>query len=99
MRLGVSIMPRRREDPFTCPNCGARASNPIRTWTLVSPIPDKYGRVTVTVMGAFVCDSCGRTWSSPIQKIKSGGEERRVEVSGEPETIVIDIEELKKETL
>jgi len=94
-------MPRRREDPFTCPNCGARASSPIRTWTLVSPIPDRYGRVTITVMGAFVCESCGKTWSSPIQKIKSGGEERgrEVEPETEPETIVIDVEELKKEKL
>jgi hypothetical protein len=84
----------------SCPQCGARASSPIRTWTLVSPIPDKYGRVTITVMGAFICESCGKTWSSPIEKIKSG--EERLEARGEgerrePEVIVIDLEELRKE--
>jgi transcription elongation factor Elf1 len=93
-------LPRRGGSPFTCPQCGARASSPIRTWTLVSPIPDKYGRVTITVMGAFICESCGKTWSSPIEKIKSG--EERLEARGEgerrePEVIVIDLEELRKE--
>jgi predicted RNA-binding Zn-ribbon protein involved in translation (DUF1610 family) len=92
---------RKRGSPFACPECGARASSPIRTWTLVSPIPDRYGRVTITVMGAFVCDTCGKTWSSPIERIKSG-EERIEESRGrveteEPEVIVIDLEELKKE--
>jgi hypothetical protein len=96
----LGCMPRRREDPFTCPECGAKALSPVRTWTLVSPIPDRYGRVTITVMGAFVCNNCGKTWSGPIQKLKSEGE--RVEgrgegVRGEPEVIVIDVEELKKE--
>lgn len=93
-------MPRRASDPFTCPSCGTRASSPIRTWTLVSPIPDRYGRVTVTVMGAFVCENCGKTWSGPIQKFKSGGEGREATVeseASEPETIVIDLEELKRE--
>jgi transcription elongation factor Elf1 len=93
-------LPRRGGSPFTCPQCGARASSPIRTWTLVSPIPDKHGRVTITVMGAFICESCGKTWSSPIEKIKSG--EERLEARGEgerrePEVIVIDLEELRKE--
>jgi len=93
-------LPRRGGSPFTCPQCGVRASSPIRTWTLVSPIPDKYGRVTITVMGAFICESCGKTWSSPIEKIKSG--EERLEARGEgerrePEVIVIDLEELRKE--
>jgi hypothetical protein len=51
-------------------------------------------------MGAFICESCGKTWSSPIEKIKSG--EERLEARGEgerrePEVIVIDLEELRKE--
>ncbi len=93
-------MPRRKTNPFTCPECGERALNPIRTWTLVSPIPDKHGRVTITIMGAFICSKCGKTWSSPIQKLKSGEEKVGIEERserGEPEVIVIDIEELKKE--
>ncbi|MEB3846904.1 MAG: chromatin protein Cren7, partial [Desulfurococcales archaeon] len=49
-------MPRRRKkrDPFVCPRCGTRVSEPVKTWTIVSPIPDKYGRITVTIMGSFV---------------------------------------------
>ncbi len=92
-------MPRGRGDPFTCPVCGVRALNPIRTWTLVSPIPDKHGRVTITVMGAFLCNNCGKMWSSPIQKLKSEGalESRDVGEREEPEVIVIDLEELKRE--
>ena len=87
----------RRSDPFKCIRCGERASSPVRTWTLTSPFPDREGRLTVTVMGSFVCSSCGATWNAVIKKIKVGeaaGEER-VE-RGEPYVITIDLEELKE---
>jgi len=88
-------LPRKRENTFTCPKCGKKATNPIRTWTLVSPIPDKYGRVTITIMGAFICESCGEKWNSTIQKIKTGGEEKReAETREEPYTITIDLNEI-----
>ena len=91
-------MPRRKEDPFTCPKCGTRASDPAKTWTLVSPIPDRYGRVTVTIMGSFQCSNCGHTWKSVIKKFKTGGEEggEGEEPRREPgQVIEIDLSELK----
>ncbi|MEN2999494.1 MAG: chromatin protein Cren7 [Acidilobaceae archaeon] len=82
-----------RTDPFRCPSCGTKAKSPLRTWTLTSPFPDKYGRLTVTVMGSFVCDSCGASWNAVIKKMKVG-EEREVERE-EPHIITIDLNELK----
>lgn len=81
---------------IACPSCGAPAREPLRTWTLTSPLPDKHGRITVTIMGSFLCDSCGRTWNAVVQKIKVGGEERKESKEGasEPYTITIDLDEL-----
>jgi predicted molibdopterin-dependent oxidoreductase YjgC len=28
-----------------CPRCGTRVEEPVKTWTLVSPLPDKKGRI------------------------------------------------------
>ncbi|MEM1873766.1 MAG: chromatin protein Cren7 [Acidilobaceae archaeon] len=90
----------RKAPPSECPRCGARSPGPLRTWTLVSPIPDKEGRVTVTVMGAFLCPECGNTWNAVIQKLKAGGSEGSGEraggESGEPQVIEIDVDELRE---
>ena len=92
------------KDPFLCPSCGTRVTDPEKTWTLVSPFPDKYGRITVTVMGSFRCPNCGHSWRAVVKKLKTGGEEeagRRVagEGGGEeeerrPYVIEIDLDEL-----
>ncbi len=92
-------MPRRRKkrDPFVCPRCGTRVSEPVKTWTIVSPIPDKYGRITVTIMGSFVCPNCGYKWRDAIKKFKTGGEEpgeRREEEKEEGTIIEIDLSDL-----
>ena len=94
-------MARRRKDPFTCPKCGAKAREPSRTWTLVSPLPDKYGRITVTIMGSLRCPECGASWTTAIKKIKTGGEEKPQESEEERrgEVIVIDLDELDEEEL
>jgi len=91
-------LPRKR-DPFVCPRCGTRVEEPVKTWTIVSPLPDKYGRITVTVMASFVCPNCGHRWRAPIKKIKTGGDEeaaaRRKEEKPEPGTIIeIDLDDL-----
>ncbi len=89
---------RGRRDPYRCPSCGERAEEPQRTWTLVSPIPDKKGRITVTIMAAFRCPACGASWNAPIEKIKTGGdeggEEREERRPGQ--VIEIDLSELRE---
>jgi hypothetical protein len=86
------------EDPFTCPVCGVRVTDPERTWTLVSPIPDREGRVTITVMGAFRCPN-GHTWKAVIKKFKSGEEEGagapQATEKEEGETITLDLSDIQ----
>ncbi len=104
-------MPRRKRDPYVCPSCGTRVDKPYRTWQLVAPMPDAYGRITITVMGMFECPNCGNKWRAVISKIKTGGSEVEVETasgkkklgSKQPPTkregpiIEIDIDELEEE--
>ncbi len=75
-------MPRRKRDPYVCPRCGTRVEQPVKTWQLVSPLPDSKGRVTITIMGSFVCPNCGYKWRAVISKIKVGGEEVELETGG-----------------
>ncbi len=89
----------RRKDPYVCPKCGTRVQEPVKTWTIVSPLPDKYGRITITIMASFVCPNCGYKWRAPIKKIKTGGEEGegrgKKEEKPEPGTIIeIDLDDL-----
>ncbi len=85
-----------KKDPLVCPKCGTRASEPVKTWTLVSPIPDRKGRITVTVMGSFVCPNCGYSWRAVVQKIKTEASEPLEEEGerSEGEIIEIDLSEL-----
>lgn len=99
-------MARKRRDPYICPRCGTR-TEPVKTWQLVSPFPDSKGRITITVMGSFVCPNCGYKWRAVISKIKVGGNEVEVEAGAkkaaikeekptekrEGEVIEIDIDE------
>ncbi len=71
-------------------------TDPERTWTLVSPIPDRQGRVTITIMGAFRCPN-GHTWKAVIKKLKSGGKEEEEE-QGEREqgdVITLDLSDIE----
>lgn len=93
---------RPKRDPSTCPKCGTKTDGPYKTWMLFSPIPDKAGRITITVMGAFECPSCGHKWRAVLKKLKTGGgapegEEPAEERQGE--VIEIDLEELARERL
>ena len=73
-------MPRRKKrDPFVCPKCGTR-TEPVKTWQLVSPFPDSKGRITITVMGSFVCPNCGYKWRAVVSKLKVGGDDVELEV-------------------
>ncbi|MEM0014995.1 MAG: chromatin protein Cren7 [Zestosphaera sp.] len=56
-----------------CPRCGAEVQ-PEKTWQVVSPLPDAYGRITITVLGTFKCSSCGYGWKGRVSSIKVGPE-------------------------
>jgi predicted RNA-binding Zn-ribbon protein involved in translation (DUF1610 family) len=68
----------RKRDPYVCPRCGTR-TEPVKTWQIVSPFPDSKGRITITIMGSFVCPKCGYRWRAVISKIKVGGESVEIE--------------------
>ncbi|ACP35401.1 conserved hypothetical protein [Sulfolobus islandicus Y.G.57.14] len=73
-------MPKKKQfDPYVCPNCGTKVEKAQKTWQLVSPLPDSYGRITITVMGSFVCPNCGHKWKSVVSKIKAGGSSVEIE--------------------
>ncbi len=96
-------MPRKKENK--CPVCGSTDIEIIKTWQLVSPFPDRRGRITITVMGVMKCRNCGHQWRGVVSKLKVGGssvaigdkelkeekEERRVK------EIVLDLDEIDEE--
>jgi DNA-directed RNA polymerase subunit RPC12/RpoP len=55
-----------------CPRCGTEVKEPVKTWQLVSPLPDSEGRITITVMGTFVCPNCGYRWRGKVSILKVG---------------------------
>jgi len=103
----------KKRDPYVCPNCGTRVSEPKKTWQLVSPMPDSQGRITITIMGSFECPNCGHKWRAVISKIKVGGDEVEVETKNkkkklkggskpkeereEGEVIELDLSDIEKE--
>ncbi|MEM0173848.1 MAG: chromatin protein Cren7 [Sulfolobaceae archaeon] len=74
-------MPKRKssEDIYVCPSCGNKVKEPVKTWQLISPLPDSQGRITITVMGSFVCNNCGNRWKGVVSKIKAGGSSIEIE--------------------
>lgn len=64
-----------------CPRCGYE-TQPLKTWHLTSPLPDAEGRISITIMGSFKCDSCGYSWRGRVSVLKVGGE-HDVEISEE----------------
>jgi len=85
--LGMARKSKKKKDPFVCPKCGTRVSEPKKTWQLVSPLPDSKGRITVTVMGSFECPNCGYKWRGVVSKIKIGNDEVEVEARGKKKEI------------
>ncbi|MEM1618270.1 MAG: chromatin protein Cren7 [Desulfurococcaceae archaeon] len=90
-----------------CPKCGSSDVKVVKTWNLVSPLPDKLGRITITVMGVLKCNSCGYSWKSTVSKLKVGGgieaesKKGRLVVEEEdktpPKEIVLDIGDILQE--
>jgi predicted nucleic-acid-binding Zn-ribbon protein len=87
-----------------CPKCGSRDLEVEKTWNLTSPLPDKYGRITLTIMGVLRCKRCGYRWKATISKLKIGA---KVEIEGAekvieeekrpPKEIILDMDEIRKE--
>ncbi|MFQ6124355.1 MAG: hypothetical protein ACE5R6_07085 [Candidatus Heimdallarchaeota archaeon] len=44
--------------------------SPTKTWNLISPLPDKEGRLTITIMGSYPCPHCGKSNTSIVTKFK-----------------------------
>jgi len=88
-----------------CPRCGSPSTEVVKTWQLVSPIPDKQGRITVTIMGVVKCLECGYQWRGVINKLKISTTsvsigDREVQFEEEerkPKVITIDIDDILKE--
>ena len=59
---------------IACSKCGRvlnpKETLPNKTWNLISPMPDKEGRITLTIMGSFTCPNCGKSVRASLQKIK-----------------------------
>lgn len=61
-------MPRVKQ--IICPECGTPAEDPYKTWELVSPIPDKEMRITLTVFGMYKCSKCGKKYKGVVSKAR-----------------------------
>lgn len=90
-------------NPKKCPKCGSVNIEIAKTWNLISPIPDRAGRVTLTIMGIMKCKDCGYSWKGTVSKLKVGG---KVEIEGKEELveeekpskeIILDIDEIRRE--
>ncbi|MEM1933730.1 MAG: chromatin protein Cren7 [Desulfurococcaceae archaeon] len=96
-------MRKKKEDKPVCPKCGSYEIDVNKTWQLVSPFPDRDGRITVTVMGSMTCKRCQYSWRGVVSKIKIGEKgvtigDKTLEDRGEEKRrvkeIVIDIDDL-----
>ncbi|MFX1535935.1 MAG: hypothetical protein ACFFDI_17100 [Promethearchaeota archaeon] len=73
-------MSKKKELKITCKACGnpinPKENPPIKTWQLYSPLPDKQGRITITIMGSFRCpnSSCRKSVRAAVYKLKGDPE-------------------------
>ena len=54
-----------------CGNTSFEGLKPLKTWQMYSPLPDKDGNLTITVMGSFTCPNCGKNVRGAIKAIKT----------------------------
>jgi len=75
-------MPKKRKKLIKCSKCGfswePNSIEPLKTWHLISPMPDKEGRITVTVMGIWTCPNCNYKVKGVVSKIKVGEDTGRI---------------------
>ena len=70
----MSPRSKKRKKKISCKKCG-HVLNPVetppeKTWQLISPMPDKDGRVTLTIMGSFHCPICNASIRASLKKIR-----------------------------
>lgn len=93
-----------RKKKLACSRCGSENVEVVKTWQLVAPLPDKYGRITITVMGVVQCKQCGYKWRGVVSKLKVGGSGVEIEGTGKKlgskeeerrvKEIVLDLDDL-----
>ncbi|MHA1990456.1 MAG: winged helix-turn-helix transcriptional regulator [Candidatus Hodarchaeales archaeon] len=95
-RKGKSKGPKSK---FRCSSCSfqinPKETPPNKTWNMIAPMPDKMGRVTLTIMGSFTCPNCSKNLRVALQKIKSDDE-----ISGKSKkaTLMSTLQELNEKT-
>lgn len=50
-----------------CPKCGAKASTPIKTWSLPSRRPSRTGEETKLEVGIFECTECKAKFRAAVE--------------------------------
>jgi ribosomal protein L37AE/L43A len=97
---------KKEKKTLVCSKCGSNSVDVVKTWNLISPLPDREGRITVTIMGVLKCKKCGYSWKSVVSKLKVGtgieveeGKKKKVipEEERKPKEIIIDLDEIKEE--
>ncbi|MEX0567804.1 MAG: DeoR family transcriptional regulator [Candidatus Njordarchaeota archaeon] len=86
-----------RKIKIKCKKCGTIFNssdelNIIKTWHMVSPMPDKNGNLTITIMASWICPQCGAKNTGKISSIKSNSELR----GKSPSQRLIDMIQQKK---
>ncbi|MHA2502954.1 MAG: hypothetical protein ACXAE3_08795 [Candidatus Kariarchaeaceae archaeon] len=81
----------KKQKPIKCKKCsntfevGSDEDKKTRNkeWTMVAPMPDKDGNVTITLMATWSCSNCGKTIRGSAGKTKGdfGGKSRSEQIA------------------
>ena len=87
------------KNAYRCNSCGylinPKETPPNKTWNMISPMPDKMGRVTLTIMGSFTCPKCSKNVKIAMQKIKSADD---VDGKSKKDSLLTIINNLREKT-
>ncbi len=78
---------------------GSEEDKRKKEWTLVSPMPDKEGNVTITMMATWDCPQCGKNITGSAGKTKGdfGGKSKKESIHDKlAENVEFEISELAK---
>ncbi len=95
----------KKQKKIKCKKCGTEwlpTEVPTnKQWNIVSPMPDKNGNVTITIMATWTCPNCGKSVTGALGKTKGEFKEEetpkyKIEhalLSGE----IVDLQQLAEE--